>query len=72
MEQLAPKQQQEVSKTSTERLRLLLVKAGADIEGEVIGSVDRPTLLNTYAEYLINPPVVAEAGVKPGGAYWYE
>ena len=32
-----------MSKTSTERLRLLLVKAGADIE--VIGSVDRPTLL---------------------------
>ena len=66
MEQLAPKQQQEVSKTSTERLRLLLVKAGADIE--VIGSTDRPTLLNMYAEYLINPPVVAEGGVKPGGA----
>ena len=70
MEQLAPKQQQEVSKTSTECLRLLLVKAGADIK--VIGSVDRPALLSMYAEYLINPPVVAEAGVKPGGAYWYE
>jgi len=41
MEKLTPKQQQVVNKTSTERLRLLLAKAGYDLEA--IGAADRPS-----------------------------
>jgi len=66
MEKLTPKQQQEVNKTSIERLRLLLAKAGYDLEA--IWAADRPALQIMYAEHLLIPPAGAEGGgVKPGG-----
>ena len=56
MEKLNTKQQAEVSKMSTERLRTKLTDAGYD-EGH-IADLDRNDLLNLYAEYLVAPPVV--------------
>ena len=58
MEKLTPKQQQEVNKTSTERLCLLLAKAGYDLEA--IGAAVRPALQIMYAEHLLTPPAGAE------------
>jgi len=60
MEKLTPKQQQEVNKTSIERLRLLLAKAGYDLEA--IWAADRPALQIMYAEHLLIPPAGAEGG----------
>ena len=52
----------------TDRLRAKLVKAGFD-EDEVF-TMERADLLKTYAEYLINPPVVEEAaGGMAEGTY---
>jgi len=64
MEKLTTKQQQ-VNKTSTEHLHLLLAKAGYDLEA--IRAADRPALQIMYAEHLLTPPAGAEGEVKPGG-----
>ena len=68
MEKLSVEKRTEVSKMSTERLRARFIKAGYD-EDEVF-KMDRSELLNTYAEYLLSPPIPespekAEAGVVP-------
>ena len=55
MEKLAAEKRAEVSKMSTERLRAKLIKAGYD-EDEIF-EMERGDLLNTYAEYLITPPL---------------
>ena len=55
MEKLAAEKRAEVSKMSTERLRAKLIKAGYD-EDEIV-EMERGDLLNTYAEYVITPPL---------------
>ena len=55
MEKLTAEKRAEVSKMSTERLRAKLIKAGYD-EDEIF-EMERGDLLNTYAEYLITPPL---------------
>ena len=55
MEKLTAEKRAEVSKMSTERLRAKLIKAGYD-EDEIV-EMERGDLLNTYAEYLITPPL---------------
>jgi len=61
MEKLSAKQQTDVQKMSTERLRTNLIAAGYD-EVTVAG-YGRPELLNLYAEYLSMPTsVVVGAG----------
>ena len=65
MEKLPPDRRQELTKTSTERLRMRLVKIGYD--EEVVADTERGDLLNYYAEYLLSPPVPAEAAGGTGG-----
>ena len=55
MEKLTAEKRAEVSKMSTERLRAKLIKAGYD-EDEIV-EMERGDLLNTYAEYLVTPPL---------------
>ena len=68
MEKLTSKQQAEVGKMSTERLRTKLAKAGYD--EETAATADRTVLQNMFAEYLIAPPemvAVAAGGATKGG-----
>jgi len=62
MDKLSQKQQQEVSKTSTERLRMKLAKA--DYDEETVATADRNMLLNMYADYLLAPTVEPKAEVE--------
>lgn len=55
MEKLTAEKRAEVSKMSTERLRAKLIKAGYD--EDKIFETERGDLINTYAEYLITPPL---------------
>ena len=50
---------------STERLHARLIKAGYD-EDEVV-EMDRNELLNTYAEYLLSPPILESPEKAEGG-----
>ena len=59
MEKLPVERRAELGKMSTDRLRARLIKAGFE-EDDVL-AMERGDLLKSYAEYLINPPVVAEA-----------
>ena len=59
MEKLPVERRAELGKMSTDRLRARLIKAGFE-EDDVL-AMERGDLLTSYAEYLINPPVVAEA-----------
>ena len=69
MEKLSTKQQVEVGKMSTERLRMKFAKAGYD--EETVATADRTVLQNMFAEYLLAPSPVtaaaAEGGVTEGG-----
>jgi len=53
MEQLTAKQQQEINKMSTERLRMNLAKL--DFDEEEVAALDRATLIATFANYLLKP-----------------
>ena len=69
MEKLNAEQQAEVKKTSTERLRVLLVKAGYN-ENDVAG-LERADVVRLFAEYLATPtPANAATGgtETPGDA----
>ena len=55
MEKLTAEKRAEVSKMSMKRLSAKLTKAGYD-EDEIV-EMERSDLLNTYAEYLITPPL---------------
>jgi len=55
MEKLKAEKRAEVFKMSTERMRAKLIKAGYD-EDEIV-EMESGDLLNTYAEYLITPPL---------------
>jgi len=67
MEKLNSKQQAEVGKMSTERLRTKLAKLGYD--EELVATADRSELLNMYTEYILSPPPVAamKGGLVRGG-----
>lgn len=61
MDKLDAKQQAEVGKMSTERLRMRLAKAGFD--EEQVATLSRNDLMSLYAEYLLTPPAGAEGGL---------
>ena len=66
MEQLTAKQQAEINKMSTERLRMRLAKLGLD--EEIVTGLDRAALMTTFADYLLKPPPPPEAvGGAVGG-----
>ena len=65
MEKLSVEKRTEVSKMSTERLRVKLTKAGYD-EDDVF-EIDRSALLSTYAEYLLSPPIPESPEKAEGG-----
>ena len=68
MEKLNSKQQAEVGKMSTERLRTKLAKLGYD--EELVATADRSELLNMYTEYILSPPpevAAMEGGLAKGG-----
>ena len=66
MEKLSVEKRTGVSKTSTERLRAKLIKAGYD-EDDVF-EMDRIELLSTYAEYLLSRPLPESPEKAAGGA----
>ena len=59
MEKLTAVQLQQVKKMSDDRLRTKLIAAG--YEEELVMSLGREELMETYAEVLISPPPVAAA-----------
>jgi len=64
MEKLNVEQQAEVKKTSTERLRVLLVKAEEDVAG-----LERADVVRLYAEYIAFTPLqTATADTAPDAA----
>jgi hypothetical protein len=68
MDKLSAEQQAEVKKTSTERLRSLLVKTGLDEDG--VYMKDRPALLDAWTQHLlIGEAVVATANANPLSAW---
>ena len=66
MEKLSAEQQADIKKMSTERLIARLAKAGVD--EETLGEMDRPQMLNMWAEFVgtgRDKPTAGEISPRP-------
>ena len=68
MDRVTVDQRQEIAKTSTDRLRARLIRAGYN-EATVL-AYNRQELMDAYAEYslLVTPPVEPQGAVRRVGA----
>ena len=73
MDKLTTKLREQVTKMSTERLRLKLCKAGSD--DEAVEQMTRDDLMQAYAAILLSPPTeptAAAAATAATGHRWHE
>ena len=69
MDQLDPTRRQQIAKASNERLQALLIKAGYD--QTAVMEMQRAVLIETYAQYLLQPKLDEPLGAE-GGAVGVE